>query len=65
MKLSQMKITDYLAIWGAAVATIVALWNIYKDLIRDRVKVTAAYKVIMPGAKDVFTLDVINQSHRP
>jgi hypothetical protein len=40
MKFSQMKLTDYLAVWGAVVATIVALWNIYKDFVRrDRVKV--------------------------
>jgi hypothetical protein len=36
-----MKITDYLAIWGAVIATGVASWNIYKDVIkRERVRLS-------------------------
>ncbi len=45
---SLVKITDYLAIWGAVVATVVAAWNIYKDFLkRHRVKVSA--RVLFAG----------------
>jgi hypothetical protein len=66
MKFSQMKLTDYLAVWGAVVATIVALWNIYKDFLRrDRVKVVAQFMIVMPDTQDIFTFVVTNlTSHK-
>jgi hypothetical protein len=65
-----VKITDYLAIWGAVVATIVAVWNIYKDFLkRHRVKVSASFMVMFLGdgspKEDVFTVTVTNLSDRP
>ncbi len=45
-----MKITDYLAIWGAVVASIVAVWNFYKDFLRrHRLKVRAGFQVLITG----------------
>jgi hypothetical protein len=34
LAIEMMRITDYLAIWGAVVATMVAGWNIYKDFLK-------------------------------
>jgi len=64
-----MKITDYLAIWGAVIATMVAAWNIYKDFLRrHRVKVTAGFQVMFIGdgtpREDVFAVTVTNLSDR-
>jgi hypothetical protein len=65
-----VKTTDYLAIWGAVVATIVAVWNIYKDFLkRHRVKVSAGFQIMFAGdgspKEDVFTVTVTNLSDRP
>jgi hypothetical protein len=65
-----VKITDYLAIWGALVATLVAAWNIYKDFLkRHRVKVSAGFQIIIAGdgspPVDVFAVTVTNLSDRP
>jgi K+ transporter len=55
-----MKITDYMAVWGAVVATAVAVWNIYKDVLRDRVKIQVRFATAVPGRIDLFTCDVTN-----
>jgi hypothetical protein len=65
-----VKITDYLAIWGAVVASLVAAWNIYKDFLRrHRVKVSAGFRQLFEGdgspAEDVFAVTVTNLSDRP
>jgi hypothetical protein len=65
-----VKVTDYLAIWGAVVATIVAAWNIYKDFLkRYRVKVSAGFQALIAGDgsphKEVFAVTVTNLSDRP
>jgi hypothetical protein len=58
-----MRITDYLAIWGAFIGTVVAAWNIYKDFIkRDRVKVTAGFQIQFPPKLEVFVFQVTNLS---
>jgi hypothetical protein len=57
-----MKITDYLASWGALIGTIVAARNIYKDFIkRDTIKVTAGFQIQFPP-EDVFVFHVTNLS---
>jgi hypothetical protein len=58
-----MKLTDYLAVWGAVVGTVVAAWNIYKDFIkRDRVTVSAGFMVAFPPNEEVFSIKVTNHS---
>jgi len=62
-----MKLTDYLAIWGAALSTILAGWSIYKDYLkRHRVKVDAGFRVYYRGdgsrGSDVFSVTVTNLS---
>jgi hypothetical protein len=62
-----MKLTDYLAIWGAVLSTILALWSIYKDYLkRYRVKVDAGFRVVFKGdgspRTDVFAVTVTNLS---
>lgn len=62
-----MKLTDYLAIWGAVLLTILAGWSIYKDYLkRYRVKVEAGFRVVHRGdgtpATDVFAVTVTNLS---
>ena len=62
-----MKLTDYLAIWGAALSTILAAWSIYKDYLkRYRVKVDAGFRVVYRGdgtpRTDVFAVTVTNLS---
>ena len=57
-----MKITDYLAIWGAVVASIVAAWNIYKDFLkRHHLKVHSPLQkyvavLIKCGLEGIFVL---------
>jgi hypothetical protein len=63
-----VKITDYLAIWGAVVATMVAAWNIYKDFLkRHRVKASAGFQILIDGSprQEVFAVTVTNLSDRP
>ena len=60
-----MKLTDYLAIWGAALSTILAGWSIYKDYLkRYRIKVEAGFRVVYQGdgtpRTDVFAVTVTN-----
>jgi hypothetical protein len=60
-----MKLTDYLALWGAVLSTILAGWSIYKDFLkRYRVTVRAGFQVIYPGdgtpTTDVFAVTVTN-----
>lgn len=59
-----MKLTDFLAVWGAALSTVVAGWNIYKDLIkRERVRVGAGFRIMFTDAtdkRDVFVVNVTN-----
>lgn len=62
-----MKLTDYLAIWGAALSTVLACWSIYKDYLkRYRVKVEAGFRVVHRGdgrrGEDVFAVTVTNLS---
>lgn len=61
-----VKLTDYLAVWGALVATLVAAWSIYKDLIRrDRIVVSAGFRKIYPPGQDVFAFYITNlTSHK-
>jgi hypothetical protein len=64
-----MKITDYLAIWGAVVASIVAAWNIYKDFLkRHHLKVHAGFQVLITKEgrprEEVFVVIVTNLSDR-
>jgi hypothetical protein len=55
--------TDFLAVWGAVVATIVAGWNIYRDFIkRDRVQVEAGLHFWSVTGEKVFFLKVLNRS---
>jgi hypothetical protein len=55
-----MKLTDYLAIWGAVLSTILAAWSIYKDYLkRYRVRVEAGFRLAFP---DVFAVTVTNLS---
>jgi len=67
---SSVRITDYLAIWGAIVATVVAGWNIYRDFLkRHRVKVSAGFQVYFAGdgspKVEGFAVTVTNLSDRP
>jgi hypothetical protein len=62
-----MKLTDYLAIWGAVLSTILAGWSIYKDYLkRYRVRVEAGFRVAFRGdgspRTDVFVVTVTNLS---
>jgi hypothetical protein len=58
-----MKLTDYLAIWGAVISSIVACWTIYRDFLkRDRVKVSAGFRITLPEKQEVFVFDVRNLS---
>jgi hypothetical protein len=58
-----VKLTDYLAIWGAVVATAVAAWSIYKDLIhRNYVEVRASFSIMTPPHEEVFVFKVTNRS---
>jgi hypothetical protein len=62
-----MKLTDYLAIWGAVLSTILACWSIYKDYLkRYRVRVEAGFRVAYRGdgshGSDVFAVTVTNLS---
>jgi hypothetical protein len=62
-----MKLTDYLAIWGAALSTILAGWSIYKDYLkRYRVRVEAGFRLFYKGngspGSDVFAVTVTNLS---
>jgi hypothetical protein len=62
-----MKLTDYLAIWGAVLSTILAGWSIYKDYLkRYRVRVEAGFRVVFQGdgspRTDVFAVTVTNLS---
>jgi hypothetical protein len=62
-----MKLTDYLAIWGAALSTILAGWSIYKDYLkRYRVRVEASFRVVYGGdgkrGANVFAVTVTNLS---
>jgi hypothetical protein len=64
-----MKLTDYLAIWGAVLSTILATWSIYKDFLkRYRVKVEAGFRVVYMGdgtpRTDVFAVTVTNLSEQ-
>jgi hypothetical protein len=64
-----MKLTDYLAIWGAALSTILAGWSIYKDYLkRYRVRVDAGFRVVYQGdgtpRTDVFAVTVTNLSEQ-
>jgi hypothetical protein len=55
--------TDFLAAWGAAVATIVAAWNLYRDFLkRDRVQVEAGLHFWSLTGEKVFFLKVLNRS---
>lgn len=55
-----MKLTDYLAAWGAVVATAVAAWNIYKDFLRrERMKLHAGFGQNLYG-QDVFHFTIVN-----
>jgi hypothetical protein len=57
--------TDFLAAWGAVVATIVATWNIYRDFIkRDRVLVEAGFHIWSVTGNKVFFLKVVNLASR-
>ena len=57
-----MSFTDYLAIWGAFIGTVVAGWNIYKDFLqRDRVQVTVGFRIQFPPRQEVF----VYQNHQP
>src|SRR5262245_18202664 len=57
--------TDFLAVWGAVVATIVATWNIYRDFIkRDRVLVEAGFHIWSVPGNNVFFLKVVNSTSR-
>jgi hypothetical protein len=62
-----MKLTDYLAIWGAVLSTILAGWSIYKDYLkRYRVRVEAGFRVVFQGdggpRTDVLAVTVTNLS---
>lgn len=58
-----MRFTDYLAIWGAFIGTVVAGWNIYKDFLqRDRVQVTVGFRIQFPPRQEVFVYQVTNLS---
>lgn len=64
-----MKLTDYLAIWGAALSTVLAGWSIYKDYLkRYRVNVEASFRVVHRGdgtpRTDVFAVTVTNLSEQ-
>lgn len=61
-----MKLTDALAIWGAVVSSIVAAWTIYRDFLkRDRIKVSAGFRITFPPKQEVFAFEVRNlSSHR-
>jgi hypothetical protein len=57
--------TDFLALWGAVVATIVATWNIYRDFIkRDRILVEAGFHIWSVTQNKVFFLKVLNSTSR-
>jgi hypothetical protein len=59
----KMNLTDYLAIWGAVVATAVAIWNIYKDVIRrNYVEVRAGFRIMTPPQEEVFVFRITNHS---
>src|SRR3712207_2878972 len=63
-----MKLTEFLAAWGATVSTVVATWNIYKDLIkRDRVRVSAGFRIMFSDEtdkQDVFLVAETNLSDK-
>jgi hypothetical protein len=64
-----MKLTDYLAIRGAVLSTILAGWSIYKDYLkRYRVRVEAGFRVVYQGdgspTTDVFAVTVTNLSEQ-
>jgi hypothetical protein len=64
-----MKLTDYLAIWDAALSTLLAGWSIYKDFLkRHRVKVEAGFRKFISGdgipGTDVFAVTVTNLSDK-
>jgi hypothetical protein len=61
-----MKLTDYLAAWGAVVATAVAVWNVYKDFLRrDRLKIHARFDLELLYKLDVLVLMITNFTPRP
>lgn len=61
-----MTLTTFLAVWGAVVSTLVAIWNIYKDFIkRDQVRVTAGFRILFPQNIEVLSLTITNlTSHK-
>ena len=57
--------TDFLTVWGAVVATIVATWNIYRDFIkRDRILVEAGFHIWSVTQNKVLFLKVLNSTSR-
>jgi hypothetical protein len=66
----EWKLTDYLALWGAIVATCVAGWNIYRDFLkRDRVEVYGGFRLSYDGyggaPQPCFVVSVINHTDKP
>ncbi|MBN9457484.1 MAG: hypothetical protein J0I54_12720 [Bosea sp.] len=64
------KVTDYLALWGAFVATGVAGWNIYRDFLkRERVGVSGGFRLIFDGqggpVENCFMISVVNHTDKP
>src|SRR3989338_1519245 len=61
----QITLTDILAIWGAVVASFVAGWNIFRDVIkRDRLEVYASIMRTYPGKEDVLSWTIKNLGQR-
>jgi len=59
--MSRLSLTDVLAVWGAVVASFVAGWNIFRDVIqRDRLQVHVSPMKIYPGGADVFSWTITN-----
>jgi hypothetical protein len=57
--------TEFLAVWGAVISTIVAVWNIYRDFIkRDRILVEAGFHIWSETGNEVFFLKVVNLTSR-
>lgn len=62
---SQITLTDILAIWGAVVASFVAGWNIFRDVIkRDRLEVYASIMRTYPEKEDVLSWTIKNLGQR-
>lgn len=55
-------VTDILALWGAVVSTLVAGWNIFRDVIqRDRLVVSASIMFTYPGKENIFNWSFRNK----